>query len=611
MSGAVALVTLLKHRAAAERQRLQRAPLIADARLLIQALQNEEIDSAELVKLLNSEKEFDAEYPEEDELVDRTRRIFKHLDVNQDGKLGLGDLEEVKGRLYTTSNKDDQDSIDNLKQNYLTNEKAVHLFKSRAEAFVRHRAGYGLCCLHIFFFFVFTAVLALQADMQTTFDTRSAITKALMPEEVFGQDMTMVDSLVLQSYDVVQDWFETAFLDTENGVFSDAACGDGVCDEPLEFASWQGEDGPGCEIDCGAWAPTVPTANRRVKVELAVDPTLAEDEVLTVRWNLLCPTVKYFEEQLRYFDEDQTLAMGDVEEDVPAVETAAFDSDSAASSSSGGGGNSGVSDTVRSASWTLLVFDCDWELRLYAPHGGVNGTLTYSTATGSGVSVVSTGVSDPATNVVASGANSRRRSTRATYEWAGCEAPLPKFNEVLGCVVLSHNTQSLTRAKQPHLSPAHVFEYSFSLTHTHAGRVCDGSLPLYCAGGGAAKPSQAASLPVSCLALRLFRQVPVDLHRQHRPLLLRRGVRRRGGAGGARGPGTGVPAGAGGEGWHHPLHYRRAHVRVRRARVPGLFRRALSVLRNGSPRRTDVPHTVRGRPGGSRRLNSTHPVREQ
>ena len=121
----------------------------------------------------------------------------------------------------------------------------------------------------------------------------------MFPESVFGHDVTMINSIVLTSSDEIVHWFEAAFVN-DDSVFADPACGDGICSDPIEYPVWrESADHQGCEIDCGRWASDTAERNRRVRVQFTLDPTLSDAEIAAIRWNLVCPTVSYFEEQLK------------------------------------------------------------------------------------------------------------------------------------------------------------------------------------------------------------------------------------------------------------------------------------------------------------------------
>jgi hypothetical protein len=146
-----------------------------------------------------------------------------------------------------------------------------------------------MCCCHAIFFTIFIAMLALQMDMEMTYNVRHAITQAVFPEDVFGEDLTMLPEVVLGSTEAIMDWFEGSLLST---VFADPACGDGECSAPLEFPSWRDTgDQNGCEIDCGKFAPDTKLSHRRAQISLTPDPSMSPTEVAAVSWNLVCPNV--------------------------------------------------------------------------------------------------------------------------------------------------------------------------------------------------------------------------------------------------------------------------------------------------------------------------------
>ena len=79
---------------------------------------------------------------------------------------------------------------------------------------------------------------------------------------------------------------------------------------------------------------------------------------------------------------------------------------------------------------TMNLFDCDWELRLYTPVGGVNGTLWFPKDNGQNSSVlVDTAIADENAELTA-------LSSKTVYSWAGCRDPNPENNEIFGQVYL-------------------------------------------------------------------------------------------------------------------------------------------------------------------------------
>jgi hypothetical protein len=108
---AAALISVLKKRrneqqaareaAAADAPETQEVGLMTlteEARALVKALQEDDISEAELLKMVNTQPS--GEDTRADVIIRRARKIFRYLDINNDGVIGLDDLEEVKGRLY-------------------------------------------------------------------------------------------------------------------------------------------------------------------------------------------------------------------------------------------------------------------------------------------------------------------------------------------------------------------------------------------------------------------------------------------------------------------------------------------------------------------------------
>jgi hypothetical protein len=126
------------------------------------------------------------------------------------------------------------------------------------------------------------------------------------------------------------------FLSKTNAALRDPHCGDRVCTAPLEFAGWH-NDQFGCSSDCGDWHNTT-----KLRVHLTLDPSLPQEDVEEIRWNMFCTDVEVFRMEMRVFAEDQTFLDVDAE----------FDE-------------------------VMDLIDCNYDLRIYAPKGGVDGSLTF------------------------------------------------------------------------------------------------------------------------------------------------------------------------------------------------------------------------------------------
>ena len=68
------------------------------------------------------------------------RRIFKHLDINDDGQVAPDDLKDIKGRLYEVHAKSN-DSLQKLSSAFLPNEDAIDALRQRAQMYLTHREG--------------------------------------------------------------------------------------------------------------------------------------------------------------------------------------------------------------------------------------------------------------------------------------------------------------------------------------------------------------------------------------------------------------------------------------------------------------------------------------
>lgn len=206
---------------------------------------------------------------------------------------------------------------------------------------------------------------------------------------------------MLDSVGGISTWFDAVLFNNETGVWRDPTCGNGVCERPIEYAAWRAEaHRQGCALDCGVWAPAAAQADpstlvdvaRSVAITLTVDPRLPVDVVADMRWNLFCPEVVLFAEALAYFPEDQAIATAGSQD----------------SSSSG--------DDAEAV--TVSLFDCDWELRAYAPLGGLTGRVVYTSDPDGSVDVLHSEASDNASTSA-----SRRGVT--TYSFQGCATSLP------------------------------------------------------------------------------------------------------------------------------------------------------------------------------------------
>ena len=278
------------------------------------------------------------------------------------------------------------------------NTEAVTAIRDKAQQYLDHSEGYTLCFIHLIFFAAFASLLALQSNTLFEWEVRHAISAALFPEDVFGNDLTMINTVELENKAQIVEWFTHAFVSSDSGIFADPACGDGDCDEPLEHSTWRDSNNQkGCRIDCRAWEKDMNSTLRKLIVGLEVDDTLTTAEVAQVRWNLACPTVQHFEDQLMYFDSDQTL-------------------------------------TSDSSPWTLMVFDCEWELRVYAPQGGISGYVTFP-ATSTNDTMVHVDDNEDLTEA----SNMSKQTTAGSpwldtynYTWEGCTTPQPDDNAILG-----------------------------------------------------------------------------------------------------------------------------------------------------------------------------------
>ena len=119
--------------------------------------------------------------------------------------------------------------------------RAICHSTAQVKRHLESRRGYTLCFLHVAFLAVFVAVLALHVETPAIWEVRRALHRNIFAPGTFGgEDVTSVDTVVLDSRDDVTDWFSQTFIVGDGDeVFSDPACGDGVCTLPLEHAVWR------------------------------------------------------------------------------------------------------------------------------------------------------------------------------------------------------------------------------------------------------------------------------------------------------------------------------------------------------------------------------------
>ena len=169
-----------------------------EARLLIEALQNDEISDEQLLKLANTKVDkYAPETSAEFERFARVKKLVSFLDVNADGLVSPEELKQIRGRLY----KRLQEGEDPAKppKEFYSNAAAVGQFDKVAKTFLKHREGYCLCFVHFIFFGIVMAILALQHLTTLEYDSRYAISRIVFPSSVFGQDLTMVNDVILDS----------------------------------------------------------------------------------------------------------------------------------------------------------------------------------------------------------------------------------------------------------------------------------------------------------------------------------------------------------------------------------------------------------------------------
>ena len=115
--------------------------LAQEARLLIQALQSDEVDEGAFLKFLNapSDAQRDGDVSESEKnsprvLRRRLRRIVQHLGLNTVGdEVAPEDVAELKGRLYRQVAKDEKHagSLAKLRRGFMPNEDVVGALRDR------------------------------------------------------------------------------------------------------------------------------------------------------------------------------------------------------------------------------------------------------------------------------------------------------------------------------------------------------------------------------------------------------------------------------------------------------------------------------------------------
>ena len=280
MATATIVTSLLRGDAAGSRSEQEPLTLSEEARLLVEALQNDLISEDELLKVANSKPDpYSPDAAERFAQQVRARKLFQQLDLNSDGVVSADELLEVKGRLYKRPAVTGLGTTNTLAEErnaaqppFLRNDEAVAAIYKTASTYLTHRRGYGLCCLHFAFFGVVMAVLTLQQLTGLEYESRAAINRALFPEEVFGTDLTMETSALLDTKADVLQWIDTTFTGA-GGVFADPSCGNGECDAPVETPAWRdGDDQHGgeCSIDCGIWDTAKRRRSARVQLKVSI-----------------------------------------------------------------------------------------------------------------------------------------------------------------------------------------------------------------------------------------------------------------------------------------------------------------------------------------------------
>lgn len=408
--------------------------LAQDARVLAWALQANDVDEAELLKRANcAAKILTAPLTpgENGDSIDVTRhkrlcRALEKLTGERGTPFTAEDIDDIKGRLFKTPSvplkwpargfskgevfaelalqealrvRKEGLGSDESFSNSLDSAQATAAVVSKAKMFLDHRRGYVLCLMHILFMALLVAILCIHLAVEPMFDARKVVESQLVPEEVLGQETWESLSHSLQGVEEIADWLEVILLSPTTGIFLDPVCGNEICDTPLEYPTWRASGHElGCESDCGSWFPDdEATQEHTVEIMLYMNTALLPPGTEDYgRWNLYCPQVSIFSEQIAYFEEDQNIST------LPPSFVL----------------HDGTSTVV-------TLFDCDWQLRVYAPMGGVSGALLFDS--GGAVSLSTSAVQEAsATNGSVPQSSSSFSLTNigaeTLFQFRGCEA---------------------------------------------------------------------------------------------------------------------------------------------------------------------------------------------
>ena len=162
--------------------------------------------------------------------------------------------------------------------------------------YLRRRTQYLQCFYFVFLIALLVGVLSGQKDVVQAYVLREAVMTSLFPEDQFGESVLTETNTKVASTNSIFDWIEHVFLESDDAVFKDPQCGDGVCTAPFEYPGWSTF---GCVPDCGEWDETT-----TVRIKLEVDNSVPVHELEDIRWNLFCTDLEIFGLELQLFEED-------------------------------------------------------------------------------------------------------------------------------------------------------------------------------------------------------------------------------------------------------------------------------------------------------------------
>eukprot|EP00271_Cylindrocystis_brebissonii_P012760 TRINITY_DN31_c0_g1_i5.p1 TRINITY_DN31_c0_g1~~TRINITY_DN31_c0_g1_i5.p1 ORF type:complete len:1582 (+),score=269.36 TRINITY_DN31_c0_g1_i5:725-5470(+) len=184
-----------------------------------------------------------------------------------------------------------------------------------------HKENYITLCSFVSFTCVYVVILFLQANQQSVYQVTTAHL-GLLPAGLTG-----LGGFDFSTTDDVYNWLNQSILQT---IWTDASCGNGVCERPNEFEAWGRF---GCASDCGH--------NSNVsQIIVAFNTNFADDASMAASsWNLCMTSPSY----MCWYSS-------------PVVFNALTGSNST----------------------SFSIPDGNWTLYLAAPFGGVTGSVVYN-----------------------------------------------------------------------------------------------------------------------------------------------------------------------------------------------------------------------------------------